>query len=68
MVGVGKCGEWMGPGLGLTGGMLLRRLWQVLKPFMLRRVKADVEKDLLPKKEVKLYIGMSDMQKEWYRQ
>jgi SNF2 family DNA or RNA helicase len=29
---------------------------------MLRRVKVDVEKDLPPKKETKLYIGMTAMQ------
>lgn len=40
---------------------------QVLKPFMLRRVKGEVEKDLPPKKETKLYIAMTDMQREWYR-
>lgn len=40
---------------------------QVLKPFMLRRVKGEVEKDLPPKKETKLYIAMTEMQREWYR-
>lgn len=30
------------------------------------QVKADVEKDLPPKKETKLYIGMSALQTEWY--
>ena len=30
-------------------------------------MKADVEKDLPPKKETKLYIGMTALQKEWYR-
>jgi len=34
---------------------------------MLRRVKGEVEKDLPPKKETKLYIGMTEMQREWYR-
>ena len=34
---------------------------------MLRRVKSDVEKSLLPKKEVNLYIGMSEMQVKWYQ-
>lgn len=40
----------------------IRKLHTVLKPFMLRRVKVDVEKDLPPKKETKLYIGMTAMQ------
>jgi SWI/SNF-related matrix-associated actin-dependent regulator of chromatin subfamily A member 5 len=30
---------------------------------MLRRLKADVEHTLLPKKEIYLYVGMSQMQK-----
>ena len=46
---------------------VVRKLHQVLKPFMLRRVKGEVEKDLPPKKETKLYIGMTDMQRDWYR-
>ncbi|VDD97846.1 unnamed protein product, partial [Enterobius vermicularis] len=41
-------------------------LLQVLKPFLLRRIKSDVEKTLLPKKEVKIYVGLSKMQREWY--
>ena len=38
---------------------------QVLRPFLLRRIKADVEKSLLPKKEIKMYVGLSKMQREW---
>uniref|UniRef100_A0A8R1TZD8 Uncharacterized protein n=1 Tax=Onchocerca volvulus TaxID=6282 RepID=A0A8R1TZD8_ONCVO len=45
---------------------LVARLHKVLKPFLLRRLKSDVEKTLLPKKEVKIYVGMSKMQREWY--
>ena len=40
----------------------------MLRPFLLRRLKADVEKGLPPKKETILKIGMSDMQKETYKQ
>ena len=39
----------------------------ILRPFLLRRVKADVEKSLLPKKELNLYVGMSEMQVKWYQ-
>lgn len=46
---------------------VVQQLHRVLRPFLLRRVKADVEKSLLPKKELNLYIGMSDMQVNWYR-
>lgn len=46
---------------------VVKQLHKVLRPFLLRRVKSDVEKSLLPKKEVNLYIGMSDMQVKWYK-
>ncbi|KAG8553692.1 hypothetical protein GDO81_003515 [Engystomops pustulosus] len=49
--------------LGLLG---LYVFYQVLKPFLLRRIKAEVEKSLPPKKEVKIYLGLSKMQREWY--
>ncbi|CEJ88527.1 Putative ISWI chromatin-remodeling complex ATPase ISW1 [[Torrubiella] hemipterigena] len=46
---------------------VVQQLHRVLRPFLLRRVKSDVEKSLLPKKEVNLYLGMSDMQIKWYQ-
>jgi len=46
---------------------VVQQLHKVLRPFLLRRVKIDVEKSLLPKKEVNLYIGMSEMQVNWYK-
>ncbi|KAI4253734.1 MAG: hypothetical protein LQ352_003505 [Teloschistes flavicans] len=46
---------------------VVQQLHRILRPFLLRRVKSDVEKSLLPKKEVNLYIGMSDMQVKWYK-
>ncbi|XP_036299344.1 probable global transcription activator SNF2L1 isoform X11 [Pipistrellus kuhlii] len=45
---------------------LVERLHTVLKPFLLRRIKTDVEKTLPPKKEIKIYLGLSKMQREWY--
>ncbi|TPP65404.1 SWI:SNF matrix associated [Fasciola gigantica] len=45
---------------------LIQRLHAVLKPFLLRRIKADVEKRLPPKKEIKIYIGLSKMQRDLY--
>lgn len=45
---------------------LIQRLHKVLQPFLLRRIKADVEKSLLPKKELKIYVGLSKLQREWY--
>jgi SWI/SNF-related matrix-associated actin-dependent regulator of chromatin subfamily A member 5 len=32
----------------------------------LRRLKSEVEKKLPPKKETKIYVGLSRMQREWY--
>ena len=46
---------------------VVQQLHRVLRPFVLRRVKSDVEKSLLPKKEINLYIGMSEMQVKWYK-
>lgn len=46
---------------------IVQQLHKVLKPFLLRRVKADVEKSLLPKKEINLYVGMAEMQVKWYQ-
>ena len=39
---------------------------QVVRPFLLRRLKSDVEKGLPPKKETILKFGMSEMQKKYY--
>lgn len=46
---------------------VVQQLHKVLQPFLLRRIKNDVEKSLKPKKEVNLYIGMSEMQRKWYQ-
>ncbi len=45
---------------------VIRKLHTVLRPFMLRRVKKDVACALPPKKETKLFIGLTEMQQEWY--
>ncbi|CCH60183.1 hypothetical protein TBLA_0C03810 [Henningerozyma blattae CBS 6284] len=47
---------------------IVKQLHTVLQPFLLRRIKSDVETSLLPKKELNLYVGMSNMQKKWYKQ
>ncbi|KAG7812119.1 hypothetical protein KL921_001351 [Ogataea angusta] len=46
---------------------VVQKLHKVLSPFLLRRVKSDVEKSLLPKIETNVYVGMTDMQIKWYR-
>ncbi|KAE8708802.1 hypothetical protein F3Y22_tig00110332pilonHSYRG00258 [Hibiscus syriacus] len=40
---------------------------EVVCPFLLRRLKSDVEKGLPPKKETILKVGTSQMQKQYYR-
>ena len=46
---------------------VVSQLHKVLRPFLLRRLKADVERGLPPKKETILKIGMSEMQRKWYK-
>eukprot|EP00924_Labyrinthula_sp_SR-Ha-C_P000515 augustus_masked-scaffold_27-processed-gene-1.2-mRNA-1 protein AED:0.03 eAED:0.03 QI:0/-1/0/1/-1/1/1/0/1102 len=46
---------------------VVSKLHGILKPFLIRRLKTDVEKDLPPKREIKLYTGMTEMQTYWYR-
>jgi len=46
---------------------VVQQLHKILNPFLLRRIKVDVEKSLLPKKKINLYVGMSSMQRMWYR-
>ena len=46
---------------------MVKQLHAVLKPFMLRRLKADVAKSLPPKTETFLYVGMSAVQRRIYR-
>jgi ATP-dependent DNA helicase len=45
---------------------LIHTLHAILKPFLLRRLKADVERDLPPKKEYILYAPLTVRQKEMY--
>ncbi|XP_023332066.1 chromatin-remodeling complex ATPase chain Iswi [Eurytemora carolleeae] len=58
--------EWFNTNSCLGDNSMVARLHGVLKPFLLRRLKCDVEKSLLPKKEVKIFIGLSKMQRDWY--
>lgn len=45
---------------------IVKRLHAILKSFMLRRIKADVEKSILPKIELKLFVGLTKIQRETY--
>lgn len=46
---------------------VVQQLHKVLRPFLLRRLKSDVERGLPPKKETILKVGMSTLQKQYYR-
>ncbi|KAF3942245.1 hypothetical protein ABW19_dt0202314 [Dactylella cylindrospora] len=49
------------------GTNLVSSLHQILKPFLLRRLKTDVELSLPKKREYVLYAPLSQTQKELYR-
>lgn len=46
---------------------VVAQLHKVLRPFLLRRLKKEVEKNLPPKKEIILKVGLTEMQKKYYR-
>ena len=46
---------------------LLMKVHAMLKPFMLRRIKADVEKTVPPKIEKKILCPLSAVQSTWYK-
>lgn len=45
----------------------LEKLHDVLKPYMLRRMKEDVEKSLKPKEETVINVELTALQKKFYR-
>lgn len=45
----------------------LEKLHGELKPFMLRRMKEDVEKSLKPKEETVINVELTALQKKFYR-
>uniref|UniRef100_A0A7S1XF10 Uncharacterized protein n=1 Tax=Compsopogon caeruleus TaxID=31354 RepID=A0A7S1XF10_9RHOD len=46
---------------------LIHQLHAVLRPFLIRRLKSEVARDLPPKKETVLYTRLSETQVELYR-
>lgn len=56
---------WFDTNQCLENKSLIDRLLAVLNPFILRRVKSEVEKSLLPKIERKIYVPLTLMQREW---
>jgi ATP-dependent DNA helicase len=51
----------------LNKSSVVSSLHAILKPFLLRRLKVDVEKDLPPKKEYLLYAPLTQQQKDIYQ-
>jgi SWI/SNF-related matrix-associated actin-dependent regulator of chromatin subfamily A member 5 len=46
---------------------VVKQLHKILRPFMLRRIKREVEKSLLPKIEMHIQVGITETQKSIYR-
>src|SRR5260221_14668775 len=46
--------------------IIIHKLHDILRPFLLRRLKVDVERSLPPKKEYVLYAPLSARQREVY--
>jgi SNF2 family DNA or RNA helicase len=51
----------------LTDSSQVEELHNVLKPYLLRRVKEDVEKSLPPKEETILEVTLTPIQKKFYK-
>ena len=51
----------------LTDAQQVRDLHSILKPYLLRRVKEDVEKSLPPKQETILEVSLTPIQKTFYK-
>ena len=47
---------------------IVKQIHQLLKPFVLRRLKSEIKYKIPPKKEIFLYVGLSDLQKNMYKQ
>ena len=47
--------------------VLIRQLHRVLQPFILRRLKIEVEKGLPPKKELVVYCDLTPSQRQMYQ-
>ena len=51
----------------MTDSKQVRDLHGILKPYLLRRVKEDVEKSLPPKEETILEVSLTPIQKTYYK-
>lgn len=46
---------------------MIQHLHKILRPFILKRTKALIDKTIPPKKEIHLYVGLTKMQTDIYR-
>ena len=46
---------------------IVQQLHKILKPFLLRRTKSEVERTLPPKKEIHIKVGLTELQKRLYK-
>ncbi len=46
---------------------VIDQLHKILRPFMLRRIKKEVEKSLAPKVDMHISVGITEQQKSIYR-
>ena len=46
---------------------IVQRLHRLLRPFLLRRTKSEVERGIPPKKEILLNVNLTTMQKDLYK-
>ena len=51
----------------VTDAKQVNELHNLLKPYLLRRVKEDVEKSLPPKEETILEVSLTPIQKKYYK-
>lgn len=42
---------------------VIEQLHRILRPFLLRRIKREVEKQLKPKVEIHVSVGITELQK-----
>lgn len=46
---------------------MIEKFHKILQPFLLRRTKAETQVSLKPKKEIHLYVGLTDVQLNLYK-
>ncbi|OXA38221.1 SWI/SNF-related matrix-associated actin-dependent regulator of chromatin subfamily A member 5 [Folsomia candida] len=59
--------DWFDLKKCLRDTSLVDRLHAILRPFLLRRIKADVETGIPPKNEQNIYVPLSPLQRVWYK-